>query len=398
MSVPISDRTNKKRPDFPIVTLALIALNVVAYIVIALAQPDDQREIYRLFGLTARDAQFFNMFTSLFLHSDAVHLVTNMIFLWLFGRSLERVLGAVEYLILFVGCGLFAAVTHLAIVYAFMPPDAATQPALGASGAIAGILGVYAIRFCRNKFQFLGLEVPSSLLLLAWLMLQVFLGILSLYIPNPKLQNVDYWAHMGGFMFGIMVAHLTNLASVGRKEYLVTDAENSFIRGTLLDVVRKYESLLRYDANDPFANAELGRTWALLEDQEQALPYYHAAINLYLKSGKGADAALRYQELHNLLPDAALPSDTLYRLGCYFEEAGKASEALSALNEICSFRVGEVQCEMAMLKVAQIQMSQLNQPILAVSTLEKFLELYPNSEWRRFAEQTLEAAHIMVES
>ena len=322
----------KKVYSLPVVTWALIGLSVAVYAAIAANPREDQLELYKVFGLTAQDPSFRNMLTSLFLHSDPLHLATNMVFLWIFGRGLERALGVVGYLLLYVGSGLFASVTHLAIVWAFMPA-AAAQPSLGASGAIAGILGVYAIRFFRTKLRFVGIEVHPPVLLLVWLILQVFLGMLSLYIDDPRLKSVDYWSHMGGFAFGIVVAYFTKMASVGRREYLLNDAEDSFLRGTLLDVVRKYEALLRYDKQDPFTNAELGRTWALLEDDEQAIPYYKAAIDAYLAAGRDDEAYARYQEMLRLMPECALDSETVGRLARRLEETGRDSEALALLSK-----------------------------------------------------------------
>ncbi|MDO8586707.1 MAG: rhomboid family intramembrane serine protease [Armatimonadota bacterium] len=389
----------KRRSDFPIVTWSLIGLNVAVYAATMFtfsSWKERYDEFYMVFGLVARDAHFFNMLTSCFLHSDVVHLLTNMLFLWLFGRTLERALGAIEYIMVYVGSGLFAAITHLAIVYAFLPQDA-ELPSLGASGAIAGILGMYAIRFVRHKLHLFGMEIPSALLLLAWLFLQMFLGVFSLYVPTPTLKAVDYWAHMGGFMFGMIVAHLTHLSAVGRKEYLLNDAEDSYRRGTLLDVIRKYEALLRYDTNDPFTRAELGRTWALLDDEEQASKYYSTAIDLYLKTNGGTEAAARYQELLYILPNSQLPQDLLYRLGCYLEESDKPWRAIEVLNKVCPPNGPETECQMAALKVAQIQLNKVSRPHLAAATLEQFLRTYPNSEWRALAEQLLRTAHTNSE-
>jgi len=390
LSVTSPAAAAKSRYDFPVVTYALISLNVVVYLAINAARMQYGDEVYTHYGLTAATPHLRNMFTSSFLHSDLYHLVVNMLFLFIFGRAVERALGVVEYLMLYVGSGIFASVTHLAIVSAFMP-DATMQPALGASGSIAGVLGLYAIRFPRNRLRYAGVELHASLLLLTWLILQVFLGILSLYMDNSSLRNVDYWAHMGGFAFGMVVAQLTNMARVGRKEFMLTDAQDSFKRGTLLDVVRKYETLLRYDERDPFTNAELGRTWALLEDAEQAVPYYQTAMDIYLRSGAGDEAYTRYSEMLHLLPNTTVAPDVLYRLGSYLEEAEKPDKAIQILRAVCA-RPGAVECEMALLKIGQIQLSRLKRPALAVETLAEFLVRYPNSEWRRFAEQTLGAA------
>jgi hypothetical protein len=279
-------------------------------------------------------------------------------------------------------------------MFAFGPimQEVAEQPSLGASGAIAGILGMYAIRFFRDKVRFLDIEIHPPVLLLIWLMLQVLLGVLSLYVNWPSLKSVDYWAHMGGFIFGILVAYFTHTATVARREYLLTGAEDTYKRGTLLDVVRKYEALLKCDRNDPFANAELGRTWALLGDAEQAMPFYQAAIHLYLKAGKGEEAIARYQELLRILPDSIPQAETLFRLAEWVDEAGKPSKAVGMLARLGSHPKNSADCETALLKIADIQLKRMMKPDQAIVTLRRFLEKYPDSQWRQSAEQALETA------
>jgi membrane associated rhomboid family serine protease len=383
----------RKKVDFTVVTWSMIALNVAVFVAIATVPADLRRpEIYDRFGLVAGSAQFFTMLTSSFLHDGPWHLISNMLFLWLFGRALERALGAIEYIMLYVGSGLFAAVTHLAIVYAFMSSDIAVLPSVGASGAIAGLLGMYAIRFPRHKFRIWGTDVPSALLLLAWLVFQVFMGVFSLYHQSSGVIMVDYWAHMGGFTFGVIVAYLTHTLAVSRKEYLLVDAEDSFKRGTLLDVVRKYEALLRYDSKDPFPHAELARTWALLDDEEEACKYYEIAVGLYLDAGKVPEAATRCQELLRLLPEAKLPATLLYRLSSYLEVSDPAG-AIQALSAINLWHPLSPESEMALLKTAQLQLHRLNQPESAAATADKFLETYPKSDLRNEARNTLENAY-----
>lgn len=381
-----------RKSDFPIVTWSLIGLNIALYAPTALMPFDNRLELYHTIGLVAANAGFLNMLTSSFLHSDPVHLLTNMLFLYLFGRSMERVLGALEYILIYVGSGIFAAITHLAIVYAFMSPDAAWDPSLGASGAIAGILGMHALRFARHKFQLLGTDVPSALFLLTWLVLQTFLGLLSLYLTNQALRSVNYWAHLGGFMFGMIVAQLKNMMAQGRKEYLLNDAQESLRRGTLLDVIRKYQALLKYDPDDPFAHAELGRTWALLDDAEQAVPYYTAALDLYLKSGKVAEAGERYEEMQGMLSNVTLPADLLYRLGCYLYESDKPSRAVGVLSKISAENAGQDQYESAILKIAEVQLKGLVRPDLAAVTLERFLQEHPDSRHQETAMEMLQSA------
>ncbi len=380
--------------SFPVATYCLIAFNVLLWW--GLLGSNMQEEIFPAYALTPRDPGLLQMFTSMFLHQGFAHLAGNMVFLWLFGRKIEMALGSVEFLIFYVGSGFAASIMHLAIVFAFLPPDAKAQHVVGASGAIAGILGVYAIRYYRDSFNLGGVKVPASVLLLGWLMLQVVLGILSLYVPEinlgifkPQLASIGYWAHLGGFIFGMGFAQMSQLGLEARKEYLLSDAQESFRRGTLLDVARDYEELLECDPDDPFAYAALGRTWSLLSDPEQAVPYYDKAIRLYLAEDRTDLAVERFREMHATWPDAVLNVKVHFRIGCRLEEMGHYEEAVEALNQLAHVEARTAEGEMAALRVGEIYLSRLHQTDAAIAAFKRFLRLYPDSQWAHFAEQAL---------
>jgi tetratricopeptide (TPR) repeat protein len=189
----------------------------------------------------------------------------------------------------------------------------------------------------------------------------------------------------------MVVAQLTHMARIGAKEYLLTDAQDSFRRGTLLDVVRRFEALLQYDRSDPFTNAELGRTWALLGDEEQATPHYHKAISLYITAGNPVEAFLRQRELLQLLPNTAIDADVLYTLALRLDEVNESSRAIQIFNWIMQFHPDSTEAELALFKKGQLEMNRTDQPDQAVVTLRAFLTKYPTSEWRPFAEQLLES-------
>jgi len=295
---------------------------------------------------------------------------------------------------------------HVAIASAFLPLEWAKQPAVGASGPIAAVLGVFAIRFSRHKFLVGKFVVPALPLLFGWLLAQISLGVLGLYrdsLPlylfsaTLNLRGIGYWAHVGGFVFGMGVAQVTRMGIEGEKDYLRNDAREGFLRGTLLEVVSKYEALLGYDPNDAFAHAELGRTWALLKDREEAEHYYTRAARLYLKKGLGDDAMARYDEMRRFWPEASLDPETLFRLACYLEEIADYERAVEVMGQVFVNHPDSAEAGMAMLKAGQIQLNRLNRPGLAAAILSKFLDQYPESDWRRFAQEILNKAREHVE-
>lgn len=142
---------------------------------------------------------------SMFLHAGWLHLLGNMLFLWVFGLGVEDRLGPSRFLLLYVFGGLVAAALQIAV------DPGATVPMVGASGAIGAVLGAYLALFPRNRiltlvFVFAIVELPAVIVLVSWFVLQLFGGVGG--IANDLSGNVAYWAHVGGFLAGLAVAWL----------------------------------------------------------------------------------------------------------------------------------------------------------------------------------------------
>jgi membrane associated rhomboid family serine protease len=148
------------------------------------------------------------MFISMFLHGGLLHIGANMLYLWIFGDNIEDRLGHVRYTIFYFLCGIIATLTH-----AIANPSS-TVPAIGASGAIAGVLGAYLILFPKARvttlipiFFFITIrEIPAVVLLGLWFVLQLFSGVGSLGVRDAQdLGGVAYFAHIGGFVSGMIL-------------------------------------------------------------------------------------------------------------------------------------------------------------------------------------------------
>jgi membrane associated rhomboid family serine protease len=143
----------------------------------------------------------------MFLHGGWIHLGSNMLFLWVFGRNLEELTGSVRFLAFYLLCGLVAAVVHV------IANPYSRSPTIGASGAIAGVMGAYLIRFPKASIVTLvpvlvfvtTVEIPSILLLLYWLGIQFLSGIGSLSRVNYTGGGVAWFAHIGGFVAGMLL-------------------------------------------------------------------------------------------------------------------------------------------------------------------------------------------------
>jgi membrane associated rhomboid family serine protease len=225
---PISD-DNPTRIT-PFVTYVLIGLNIFVFLYQLRLTSPQLEQFFQLYAVVPRQlsASFsgipvnqpvpepLTLITSQFLHGGFLHILGNMLFLWIFGNNIEDKLGHVKYLIFYLTCGALAALTQW-----FFSMQSGI-PSLGASGAIAGVMGAYILRFPNARVRtllFLGPfitfpEIPAIFFLGIWFVQQAIYGIASLNVPtNIGMESggIAYWAHAGGFVFGAILGPLLGL-------------------------------------------------------------------------------------------------------------------------------------------------------------------------------------------
>ncbi len=151
----------------------------------------------------------YPFFTSMFLHGSWTHLISNMWSLWLFGDNVEDRLGHFRFILFYLLCGFLAMVSH------FMFHTSSYIPAIGASGAIAGVMGAYFILFPYSRittlipvlFLPMFIKVPALVYLAVWFLLQLYNGAISTFI-GVRGSGIAWWAHIGGFLGGILLLKL----------------------------------------------------------------------------------------------------------------------------------------------------------------------------------------------
>ena len=237
MFIPYKD-DNPSR-SFPIVTIALITINVLAFLfyrirgaeAFAMAIYDlgaIPRELWSG-NLPGSEGHFppVSLLTSMFMHGGLLHLLGNMLYLWIFGDNVEDRLGHFRYLVFYLGCGLVAVLAHTIFHLT------SKTPVVGASGAIAGLLGAYLYLFPRANVRcvFFLLIFPIRFMVPAWLMLGLWF---ALQFANglPELRSVEaggtaYLAHMGGFLAGFLYMWRRTRAERRRRERYA-DAERAY--------------------------------------------------------------------------------------------------------------------------------------------------------------------------
>ena len=201
--LPLGD-DNSDRKTFPFVTYALIAINVLVFVLLELPQGQNLDAFLTRWGtipaqIVAGDG-LLTLITSMFLHGGWLHLGSNMLFLWIFGDNVEDAFGHWLYLLFYLVCGIAASFAHILV------DTSSTIPGVGASGAIAGVLAAYIVLFGSRPVRVLmrGMltNVPSYVMIGLWFVTQLVSGF------GGQSDGVAYWAHIGGFIAGLLLTFL----------------------------------------------------------------------------------------------------------------------------------------------------------------------------------------------
>ena len=211
---PIGDDDSSRR-TVPVVTYVLIVLNVLFFF-LELSSGDAFIERWSVVPrrlLANPGGDFPTIFTSMFMHAGWLHLGGNMLYLWIFGDNVEDRFGHIKFLIFYLLCGIAATLAQLAF------SASSGVPNLGASGAIAGVLGAYIVLFPREQVKVLMgrsvIPMPALVVIGLWIVLQFVSGIGSV-TQSAQTGGVAYMAHIGGFLAGVVLTFL--LRAVGTRQ------------------------------------------------------------------------------------------------------------------------------------------------------------------------------------
>jgi membrane associated rhomboid family serine protease len=205
------------RPTYspPVVTTLLIVACALVFF-FELSLDGYSRDYFiELYGVVPAHLRPVTLVTSMFIHGGWMHIIGNMLFLWAFGKSLEDAMGHTRFLFFYFICGIAAGVTHVAFnLYT-------TVPTVGASGAIAGVMGAYLVKFPRAKihtlfflfFFFTITDIPAFLILVYWFITQLFSEYGSITTTQVGNGGVAYAAHIGGFVTGMILVQFMGVHS-----------------------------------------------------------------------------------------------------------------------------------------------------------------------------------------
>lgn len=216
--IPLRD--SARSGTFPFVTLIIIIVNFLVFFLELSLEEFQLNQFYYIFGVVPAETLntiftgaplepvIIPFFTAMFIHGGWLHILGNMWYLWIFGDNIEDRLGHFRYLLFYLGVGIVASVVHI------LANPSSTAPVVGASGALAGVLGAYFVLFPRSRILslvpififFTVLEVPAIIFIGIWFLIQLFNTLGSL---GGAANSVAWWAHLGGFIAGsVMIKFL----------------------------------------------------------------------------------------------------------------------------------------------------------------------------------------------
>ena len=190
----------------PLITIGLIAVNTLVWLFQIQRSPESLQRILTIYGVVPASFAWPTVLTAQFLHAGWLHFTGNMLYLWIFGDNVEDRLGRGRYLMFYVFCGSAAALAHVVA-----SPDS-TVPMVGASGAIAGVLGAYFLMFPHSRVLTLLpfvvfwdiIELPASFFLGVWVLMQFFAGPGSIARTTAEAGGIAFWSILAGFASGVV--------------------------------------------------------------------------------------------------------------------------------------------------------------------------------------------------
>jgi len=210
MIFPIGD-DNVKGGAYPIFSYLFLAINIIVFVISLV----DLNGFVNTWGANpcniVEGQKLTTIFTSMFMHGGPMHLIGNMLFLWIFADNIESTIGNVRFLLFYIAGGIIAAFAHILISgTGVCTPTGGGIPMVGASGAIAAVMGAYLVMFPKSRIKMLFIvavfRIPAFVLLLLWIVEQVISGISDIRIFNdPEEGGTAFWAHIGGFVFGVLI-------------------------------------------------------------------------------------------------------------------------------------------------------------------------------------------------
>lgn len=368
---------------FPFATLGLIGLSLLVFF---FEHPGSVAQ----WGFVPRGGPVYTLVTYAFLHRDIWHLLGNMLTFYVIGVHVEEALGAIHYLLAFLSAAIVAGLVHGVLIVLFFAHEA-HHPLIGASGAVFGILGLFAVRYWRTHVRLLWVpSVPAVVAVGIVMLMQLYLAIRSF---RDGERDIAYIAHLAGFVYGFVLAFPLKVLNQSVREYGLEDAQRALGQGDLATAARYYRELLVQSPQDGPLTHTLALIQVRLGQEEAAHRYFTQALDLYSRQSNAPAVARVFSDASACLSQVSLPSRLLLRVAGACEEVEQFSIAQQVLSGLCRDFPHTADAELGLLKLGKLHLQRLRQPENAIAIFTEFLRLYPNSEWANHARGLLAEAN-----
>jgi len=377
----------------PYATYGLIAACVGVFVL----QVSDPEALPQ--GFIPAHPSLFAWLISTFMHGGILHLAGNMLFLWLFGTITEDVLGPGLFLLFYFGGNLGATALD-ALMGSMSAAHALHVPRVGASGAIAGIMGLAAVCFIRTKIRVWYLfswwffywrtgvwEVAAPAGLALWVGWEIVQG--TVQAAFGAAGGVAHWAHVGGFVLGMVGAVAMGLHRKIPRGDLISGRRAASSAYDAYEQAGELQQMVVQGPDDADAWSALGRSYEMSARLEKAKEAHTKALFLFLKQRRIPEAADAYAAVVSYGLPPGLTADQQFDLACALEEAGKAKEAYSLFSQTAAEHPAGERAEIALMRGAEIARTSLNDPERAAGCYRRLLDSYPYSSWRALVQERL---------
>jgi membrane associated rhomboid family serine protease len=408
MLLPIPYSVDRRLAAVPYVSYILVGTNALVYLACVLMGQEMYEKVVLWGGVIAADLKPHALFTMHFIHDapSPLHLAGNMLFLLLFGRHVEDVIGHAWFALLYVLGGVAAAMIQT-VSMALLDPIGMTAPLIGASGAIAALMGVFAVRFYRTKIKIFwvigiapilgraGVWKPTSLLALGlWGGWELVQALVKMGMPDvQEAGGVAHWAHLGGLAFGAIIGIGAGMHRQAQEMYTLKDAYEFFRNGEMKKSAACFAELLREAPDDPDMRHKLAVAYQFSQHPTRAMPQYAKAIELYAGRGNLRDACRVFEQVREDPWVAAhLDSEVFWLVAEQLADRGALREALSAFASLANSQPGKPAAESAAIRCGDILLYRLDRPAQAIPWYRTVRERGKNPENVALAARGLAAA------
>lgn len=379
--IPIG--TNLQRTKFPKATLSLIGVNFFFFIIELVLPGETLMWVIENFGFGPASMNPVALFTHMFLHGDVYHIAFNMLFLWIFGGPVEERTGSKNFLIYYFGAGVSAGILNL-IMELLARPDS-TTPGIGASGAISGIMALFLYRCFYSKLKLVinpillprQIHVPVIPLVLFWFFQDLIMGIFSLSMKT----GIAHWAHVGGFIFGIITGRIKRYGHEGRIEQLRTRILKKLEDGGGWEAAEKdLLKLLDIAPQDAEVHHDLARLYANNGQRKSSEKHYQLAVQRYFISNPLTGAYTVFEHVDSLSKPMALQ----YHLKAaeILAESYELEDAHKALSPLSTYEKNKSPiAERALLLLIKL-CQHMNERDELFEAIRIFMENFPKSRYR----------------